>query len=59
MKQLGLQSKLSKKFKVTTNSNHYYLIVENILNRGFIVKMPPKAWVWDIPVIKTKRDLYT
>ena len=48
MKQLGLRSKLSKKFKVTTNSNYYYLIVENILNRGFIVKMPPKAWVWNI-----------
>ena len=33
MKKLGLRSKLSKKFKVTTNSNHNYLIVENILNR--------------------------
>lgn len=29
MKQLGLRSKLSKKFKVTTNSNHNRLIVEN------------------------------
>ena len=43
IKQLGLRSKLSKKFKVRTNSNHNYLIVENILNRGFIVKMPSKA----------------
>jgi len=59
MKQLSLGSKLSKKFAVTTNLNHNYLIVENILNRGLNVKMPPKAWVWDIPVIKTKRDLYT
>ena len=43
MKQLGLQSKLSKKFKVTTNSNYYYLIVENILKRGFIVKNTVKS----------------
>ncbi|MFV8369576.1 IS3 family transposase [Flavobacterium sp. LB2R40] len=54
MKQLGLRSKLSKKFKVTTNSNHNYLIVENILNREFVVKMPSKVWVSDITYIQTK-----
>lgn len=54
MKQLGLRSKLSKKFKVSTNSNHNYLIVENILNREFIVKMPSKVWVSDITYIQTK-----
>ena len=37
MKQLGLGSKLSKRFKETTNSNHNCLIVENILNREFIL----------------------
>ncbi|WP_197413358.1 IS3 family transposase [Flavobacterium sp. TAB 87] len=47
MKELGLRSKLSKKFKVTTNSNHNYLVVENVLNREFIVKMPSKVWVSD------------
>ncbi len=36
----GLRSKLSKRFKVTTNSKHNYLIVENILNREFVVKIP-------------------
>jgi putative transposase len=54
MKQLGLRSKLSRKFKVTTNSNHNYLIVENILNREFIVKIPSKAWVSDITYVQTK-----
>ena len=54
MKQLGLRSKLSKKFKVTTNSNHNYLIVENVLNREFIVKNPSKVWVSDITYIQTK-----
>nr|WP_231380079.1 IS3 family transposase [Flavobacterium sp. CG_9.1] len=54
MKQLGLRSKLSKKFKVTTNSNHNYLVVENVLNREFAVNMPSKAWVSDITYIQTK-----
>jgi putative transposase len=54
MKQLGLRSKSSKKFKVTTNSNHNYLVVENILNRAFIVKMPSKVWLSDINYIQTK-----
>jgi putative transposase len=54
MKELGLRSKLSKKFKVITNSNHNYLVVENVLNREFIVKMPSKFWVSDITYIQTK-----
>jgi putative transposase len=54
MKQLGLRSKLSKKFKVTTNSNHNYLILENVLNREFIVKTLSKFWVSDITYIQTK-----
>ncbi|EIA08614.1 integrase, catalytic region [Flavobacterium frigoris PS1] len=54
MKELGLRSKLSKKFKVTTNSNHNYLVAENVLNREFVVKMPSKVWVSDITYIQTK-----
>ncbi|UFH36968.1 IS3 family transposase [Flavobacterium acetivorans] len=54
MKALGLKSKLSKKFKITTNSNHNYLTVDNVLNREFIVSKPSKAWVSDITYIQTK-----
>ena len=54
MKQLGLRSKLSKKFKVTTNAIYNYLIVENILNREFIVKMSSQVWVSHINYIQTK-----
>ena len=54
MKVLGLKSKLSRKFKVTTNSNHNYLTVDNILNREFVVNKPSKAWVSDITYIQTK-----
>ncbi len=54
MRELGLRSKLSKKFKVTTNSKHNYLVVENILNRAFTVTNPSKVWVSDITYIQTK-----
>lgn len=54
MKELGLRSKLSTKFKVTTNSNHNYLVAENVLNRAFIVNMPSKGWVSDITYIQAK-----
>lgn len=54
MKELGLRSKLSKKFKVTTNSKHNYLVVENVLDRKFMVASPSKVWVSDITYIQTK-----
>lgn len=54
MRELGLRSKLSKKFKVTTDSKHNYLVVENILDRGFSVDQPSKVWVSDITYIQTK-----
>jgi putative transposase len=54
MKELGLRSKLSKKFKVTTDSKHNYLVVENVLDRCFTVGQPSKVWVSDITYIQTK-----
>lgn len=57
MKELGLRSKLSKKFKVTTDSKHNYLVVENILDRDFAVDQPSKVWVSDITCIQTKEGL--
>jgi transposase InsO family protein len=54
MNQLGLRSKLSKKFKVTTNSKHNHLIMPNVLNREFSVTEPSKVWVSDITYIRVK-----
>lgn len=54
MKELGLSSKLSKKFKVTTDSKHNYLVVENIMDRNFMVNNPSKVWVSDITYIQTR-----
>ncbi|MEZ7500420.1 IS3 family transposase [Flavobacterium sp. Arc3] len=54
MNELGLRSKLSKKFKATTNSTHNHLIVPNVLNRKFSVAEPSKVWVSDITYIRVK-----
>ena len=54
MKEMGLRSKLAKKFKVTTDSKHNYLIMDNILNRQFEQTEPSKAWVSDITYIPVK-----
>lgn len=54
MRELGLKSKLSKKFKVTIDSKHSCLVVENLLNRNFMVTNPSRVWVSDITYIQTK-----
>jgi putative transposase len=51
MKEMGIRSKLSKRYKVTTNSNHSEPVAENILNRSFETNEPSKAWVSDITCI--------
>ncbi|TDP02141.1 IS3 family transposase [Flavobacterium sp. 245] len=59
MKELGLRSKVKKKFKVTTNSKHNLCIAPNVLNRQFKVDKPCKVWVSDITYIRIdKRFLY-
>ena len=54
MKNMGLRSKLGRKFTSTTNSKHSHRIMENILNREFKVTEPSKVWVSDITYIHTK-----
>jgi len=54
MKELGLRSKLSRKFRVTTDSKHNYLVADNILNRNFLVSSPSQAWVSDITYLQTQ-----
>ncbi len=55
MSQMGVCSKLGRKFKVaTTDSNHRYYIAPNLLNREFDVDQACKAWVTDITYIHSK-----
>lgn len=35
MRENSIKSKVSKKFKTTTNSNHKLSVAENVLNREF------------------------
>lgn len=59
MKQLGLRSKVKKKFISTTDSKHNLYIAPNILNRQFKINEPCKVWVSDITYIQIdKRFLY-
>ena len=53
MHKNGLKSRVVKKFKATTNSNHNYPVAENILNREFSVDSINKKWVSDITYIPT------
>jgi len=53
MIQLGLCSKVSKKFKATTDSNHKLPVAPNILNRNFESSAPNKKWVTDITYVQT------
>jgi putative transposase len=54
MKQMGLKSKLARKFRVTTDSNHKEPVADNILNQDFFSFSPLKKCVSDITYIPTK-----
>ena len=54
MKEMGLRSKLGRKFRTTTDSKHSHAIMENVLDREFDVSAPSKVWVSDITYIHTK-----
>ena len=55
MKENGWRSKLKKKFKVTTNSNHQYSLCRNHLDRNFTPSRLNEVWVSDITYIKTAK----
>jgi len=52
MKEMGLRSILKRKFVITTDSNHQYLIAKNELNRGFYTLKLGEKWVSDITYIR-------
>ena len=53
MRENGWKSKVVKKYKATTNSNHNLPVAENILNREFEADRPNQKWVNDITYIPT------
>ena len=55
MRKESLRSIIRKKYKVTTNSNHKYPVVENKLMQQFKVEERNDVWVSDITYISTKQ----
>ena len=53
MRLNGIRSKVKRKYKVTTDSNHSYAISENHLNRNFKPTALNKVWVSDITYVRT------
>jgi len=56
MKEIGLRSVLKRKFVITTDSNHQYLIAKNELNRDFYSLKLGEKWVSDITYIRVNDD---
>jgi len=53
MKEQGLESKVERKFKATTNSNHGRPVASNLLNREFQVDQLDTVYAGDITYIPT------
>jgi putative transposase len=53
MKKAKIRSNVKRKFRVTTDSEHKYPVVENKLDRQFKVDKIATAWVSDITYIRT------
>jgi len=53
MRENGWQSRVVKKYKATTNSNHNLPVAENLLNREFAAIRPNQKWVSDITYVAT------
>lgn len=54
MSEAGLHSKIRRRFKATTNSNHKLPIAENLLDRQFVIDRPNTVYVSDITYIRTR-----
>jgi len=52
MQSMNLTARPKKKFAITTDSRHDYLIAPNTLNRNFEAVQPNKVWVSDITYVR-------
>lgn len=53
MRENGIRSKMRRKFKATTDSNHALPVVPNRVMRDFTAKGPNRLWVTDITYLWT------
>jgi len=59
MREMQIQGKRRRKFRVTTDSDHTLPISGNILDRKFTIGMPNKARVADITYSRRKKAGFT
>jgi len=55
MKENGIQSRVKRRFKVTTNSKHHLAIAPNLLDQKFNTTRKNQVWVSDITYISTDK----
>jgi transposase InsO family protein len=53
MRGNGWRAKAAKKYKATTNSNHFLPVAPNLLEQNFTADAPDQKWVSDITYIWT------
>jgi transposase InsO family protein len=53
MKQHGLRVKTTKRFRITTNSDHKRPVASNLVQRNFTAAAPDRLWTGDITYIWT------
>ena len=53
MREDGLQGRMKRRFRRTTDSNHTMPIAPNVLARNFVTDAPNVAWVTDVTYIAT------
>jgi putative transposase len=53
MRKLGIKSKVARKFRATTDSNHCLPVAENLLNREFHAEKRNQKWVSDITCVSS------
>jgi hypothetical protein len=58
MRADGIVSKHKKKFRVTTNSNHFHPIDEYLLQRQFDFSRPGESWVPAITYVRTMEESF-
>jgi transposase InsO family protein len=54
LQRLGLRSKVCRKYRHTTDSNHRLPVALNLLDRQFSASQPNTVWTTDITYIRTK-----
>jgi len=54
MRDHGMRSASSRKFRVTTDSNHSLPVAKNVLDREFQQELPDRVWLADITYIWTR-----